>query len=300
MGLLSIFKKTNNLYYPGCYSYFKHKEFFDNYKKIFSRLGIDFKTISKKVCCGLPALETGYDSEARKLARRNFEIMKEEGITSIITNSPCCYKMFLQDYPKLLPDWNIEVKNIWKILYEKLYEIKDHIKNRCNGSVAYQDSCYLGRYCNIYDEPRLILELLGYNIKEMYDTRENSICCGSCGGLVYTNSELADEIARERIMQARRAGVYKIIASSVGDYDILKKNSKGLGVEILELSEVIAFALGLKIEGSSYAYNEESIKEELEDVNQDEAEQFIKIKDDDTNRILKEAKENMRFLEEIE
>lgn len=246
MGLFSVFKKSNTLYYPGCVTFFKFPESFELYNKIFSKLGIDFRVIDKKICCGLSAFEAGYDSEARKLVRRNFEIFKEEQITSIITNSPCCYKMFSIDYSKIIPDWDIETKNLWRIILTKLEAKPGLIKYRGNGIVTYQDSCYLGRYCDIYDEPRKILELIGYNIREMPESGEKSVCCGSCGGLARTNPELADGIAKQRIMQAKRLGIKRMIVCSFEEYELLKKNSNGLGVEILEMSDVLGLALGLK------------------------------------------------------
>lgn len=246
MGLFSIFKESSVLYFPGCVTYFKFKDNFELYKKIFSKLGIDFKVIEKKVCCGIPALEIGYVPEARKLARRNFEIFKEEEITSIITNSPCCYKMFLYDYKEILPDWNIETKNIWKIILTKLQEKPSLIRNKENGEIAYQDSCYLGRYSGIYDEPREILKIIGYDLKEIPEFKSESVCSGSCGSLTITNPKLADDIAKERILQAKRAGIKKIAVASLNDYELLKKNSEGTGVEILELGEILAIALGIK------------------------------------------------------
>ena len=69
MGIFSLFKKSNTLYFPGCVTYFKFPENFELYKKIFNKLGISFELIDKQVCCGLPALDAGYDQVARKLAR---------------------------------------------------------------------------------------------------------------------------------------------------------------------------------------------------------------------------------------
>jgi Fe-S oxidoreductase len=178
--------------------------------------------------------------------RRNFEIFKEEGIDSIITPVPSCYKMFLEDYPEILPDWNIQVKNIWEILLDRLKVKSRLIKYKAMETVTYHDSCYLGRYCNIYDEPREILELIGYEIREMADFKVNSMCCGSCGGLLRTNPEIADKIAKERILQAKRIGVKKIIVASIENYRLLNKNIGDSGIEVLELSEVLAIALGLK------------------------------------------------------
>ena len=245
MGLFSLFGKSKTLYFPGCITYFNFKDNFELYREIFLSLDIDFKIIDKKICCGLPPLEAGYETEARKLIRRNFEIFKEEGITSIITNSPCCYKMFLQDYPQMLPDWNIIVKNIWSIVLTKLEKNPGLIKNKVIKTATYNDSCYLGRYCEIYEEPRKILNLIGYKIEELNDSKEESFCCGSCGGLMRINLELADKIAKEKILQAKRIKAKKIITSSLNDYELLKKNSSGTGVEVLEFSEVLAYALGI-------------------------------------------------------
>lgn len=244
MGLFS--KKINALYYPGCLDFFKRKENFEIWKDILTKLGIDYKLIEKNICCGLPALESGYDAEARKLTRRNYEIFKEEKIKEIITSCPMCYKMFSIDYNKLLPEYNIEVKNIWKIIAEKLEEKYNLIKNMSDQEIGYQDSCYLGRYCNIYQEPREILEMLGFKIKELKDNRENSMCSGSCGGLPRSNPEIANKIAREKLLQFKRAGINKIVVCSSEEYLLLNNNSGQFNIQVLELSEVIASALGIR------------------------------------------------------
>jgi len=247
MGIFSLFNKSNIAYFPGCTTYFKSQEHFELYQKIMKKLGINFKLLDKKICCGLEPLELGYETEARKLARRNFEIFKEEEITSIITNSPECFKMFSQDYPNFLPDWNIETKNLWQLILSKLKNKPKLIKYKAMETITYHDSCYLGRYSKIYNEPREILELIGYEIREMSDSKEESICCGSCGGLKITNPELANKIAKQRILQAKRIGVKKIITCSTDNYQLLKKNTEP-EIEIQEFSEVLAIALGLKTE----------------------------------------------------
>jgi len=291
MGLFSVFKKTTVLYFPGCITYFKFKDNFEIYKRIFDRLGIEYKTIDKKICCGIPATEAGYETEARKLAKRNNEIFKEEEITSIITNSPCCYKMFMQDYPKILPDWNIEPKNIWRIILTKLQTKPNLIKKKDNGFeiTAYQDSCYLGRYCEIYDEPREILKLLGYSLKEIPNSKSEAICCGSCGGLPTTNPQLADDIAKERLMQAKRFGIKKIIVASLQDYELLKKNSEETGIKISELGEVIAEALGIIKRKYDETNMESSFNKETE----------LAIQESEEKEIFEDAKASSRIQEEL-
>lgn len=243
MRLFSLFKDSGTFYFPGCVS-FKFPEYVELYKRIFYKLGIDFDVLDLGVCCGLPVLEQGYEGEARKLMRKNFENFKIKGVKRIITNCPACYKVFSQDYPEMIPDWDIEVVNLWGLILEKLENKPRLIKQKAMEFVSYHDSCYLGRYSGIYDEPRKILKLLGYELEEMNDSRENSFCCGSCGGLPRTNFALADKIAKERILQAKRVGVKKIIVASLDNYKLLKKNSDG--IDIVELSEVLGLGLGIK------------------------------------------------------
>ena len=245
MELFSFFK-TSTLYFPGCTTYYKNKEGFELYQKIFFKLGIKFKLLDKNLCSGLEALEAGYDQDARKIARKNFDKFIEEDVKSIITNSPGGYKMFLQNYPQMLPDWNIEVKNLWKLILEKLNKKRYLIKHKPMIRATFHDSCYLGRYCNIYDEPRKILEAIGYLIVEMDNSREKSFCCGSCGNLPIVNEQLANKIAKERVLQAKRIKMNKMIVSSFDNYNLLKKNTSNTGVEILELSEVLANSLDIK------------------------------------------------------
>jgi len=251
MGLFSIFKKGDILYYPGCRTYVKHEESIDIYKRIFSKLGINIITLEeleipkKHFCCGLVPLELGYEQEARKLARENMEFLKANNIKRIMTNCPSCFKMLTQNYPEMMPDWDIEVINTWKLILERLIAKQRLIKKKYDEQITFHDSCYLARHCSIYNIPRKILELLGYEIIEMYDSKDKAICCGSCGGLTLTNPELADKIATQRVFQAKRAKAKRIIVTSFDNYDLLKRNSAD--VEVTEISEILAEALGIKI-----------------------------------------------------
>jgi len=239
------FGKSDVLYFGGC-NCVKHPENFELYKKILLKLGIGFNVVEEQICCGIHALEAGYEQEARKLVRRNFEIFKENNIKRIITSSPECYKMFLEEYPDFLPDWDLKVDNFWEIILDRLERKPRLIRNKAMELVTFHDSCYLGRYCKVYDTPRKILQLIGYEIKEMDNSREDSFCCGSCGGLPISNPDLANKIAKERILQAKRIGVKKMIVASLENYDLLRKNIGDSGIEVVELSDALTRAFGIK------------------------------------------------------
>ena len=259
MGLFEIFTKGDCIYFPGCITYYKYNNNFELYKKIFNKLEIKFRLLNKQNCSGYETWESGYYHEMRKLIQNNFNAFKEENIKKIITTEPGCYKIFSKDYPNVIPDWNIKIINIWDMILKKLIK-KQRLISKREETITYHDPCYLGRYCNIYDIPREIIRLLGYNIKEMEDNKEYSYCCGSCGGLTRTSPELANKIAKERILQAKRIGVKKMIVVGFENYNLLNENSADSGINIIELGELIADSINIKkleVDGTNEGGNNE-------------------------------------------
>jgi Fe-S oxidoreductase len=276
MRLLDLFTKTSTLFFPGCTTFYKNKDGFEAYKLIFNKLGIRFQELEKNLCSGIEIFEAGYEQEARKQARKVLSILQENNIKSILTTDPKCYKSFTQNYPEFLPDWQIETINIWQLILSKLKTKYHLIKNKPMETITFHDSCYLGRHSKIYNEPRQILEAIGYQIEELDNNKEECFCCGSCGNLPITNPDLANKIAKEKISQVKRIGIKKLVVTNFDNYNLLKKNSKDSGIEILELSEVLAKALDLQtvqyeenIEGEEKILAETRanirLKEELKD-----------------------------------
>ncbi|MBT3397819.1 (Fe-S)-binding protein [archaeon] len=202
MGILSYIKGigSNTLYYPGCLTEGVLSQEFENYKEIFNKLGVDFILLPNKPCCGLPVLNAGYKKDARKLAKKNLELFKKHSIKKIITNCPSCYHTFKEIYPTLLRDWDIEVEHatitILNALQKKRIRFKGNDEDR--EPITYHDPCHLGRYSEIYDEPRQVIELLGGKIIEMRHNKRTAMCCGGGGGVRANFPELAKKIAKKR------------------------------------------------------------------------------------------------------
>ncbi len=212
MGLIDWLKGEKVLYYPGCLTKGVLTEQFENYKEIFNRLGINFVLLpDKEFCCGSPVLNAGYRKDARKLAKKNFDIFEKNKITKIVTNCPTCYHMFKEVYPTLVRDWNIEVEHATITILNALKRkrIRHKGMNEDREIVAYHDPCYLGRYSGIYEEPREVIELLGGKIIEMGNNRENAVCCG--GGIRANFPEIAKAGAKKKVMEINE-GVSKIIS----------------------------------------------------------------------------------------
>jgi len=247
MGLFG-FGKKEIIYYPGCYSLAFLKDKVQNYLNILKALNIDFSFKEDLLCCAGCLIELGYEKKARKLARENMSFFVNKKTKKIITNCALCLQTFSQEYKKMLPDWDIESEFIFNVILEKLKQDNELIKFFSNEKVIYYDSCYLGRHLKIYEEPREILKLLGYNLVEMHFSKEETLCCGSCGQLDITNPDLSKKIAFNFLHQIQNNNVKKIITADPKAYWHLKKiiDSEKLNIQLIEFSDVVCDALDIE------------------------------------------------------
>jgi len=247
MGLFG-FGEKEVIYHPGCYSSAFIKDKIKNYRNILKKLGVDFSFREDSLCCGGCLIELGYEKNARKLARDNLSFLTSKKTKRIITNCPLCLQTFSQEYKKMLPDWDIKSEFIFKIILEQLKQENELIKYFSNERIIYYDSCCLGRHLKIHDEPREILKLLGYNLVEMNFSREETLCCGSCGQLDITNLELSKKIAFNFIKHIQNNNVKKIITADPRAYHHLKNiiDSEKLNIQLIEFSDIICDALDIE------------------------------------------------------
>ncbi len=74
-----------------------------------------------------------------------------------------------------------------------------------SGSIVYHDPCYLGRYRDIYDEPRTIVAQNGFLV-EAERHHERSFCCGAGGGLAFLGEESGERVSHVRAKELTDTG----------------------------------------------------------------------------------------------
>lgn len=220
-------QKGKTLFYPGCLTQYKLRQINNNYKALFSDIGINFTTLPELKCCGSPLLNAGYREDFEQLKKHNQRILEKNNIKRIITNCPHCYQVFKKEY------------NIDKILHttQVLADNKHKLVAGEHKEAAYHDPCILARNnnMNIINEPRIVLRWVGFSIKEPVQTRKNTFCCGAGGGLKQNSPSTANKIAKERLSQLQHN---QIIVSCPYCYAHLNEN-KNKNQEIRELSQVL-------------------------------------------------------------
>jgi Fe-S oxidoreductase len=78
--------------------------------------------------------------------------------------------------------------------------------------IVYHDPCYLGRYRNVYDEPRAVVGKFG-TLTEPARSRERSFCCGAGGGLAFLGEEKGKRISVERAEELVATGASVVAAA---------------------------------------------------------------------------------------
>lgn len=222
----SVVKKDNVLYYPGCMTKYYHPKIFSNYKSLFSDSGVNFRLIDELVCCGSPLLSAGYEDDFEDVKKKNLAILKQNGITKIITNCPHCYLVFKNRY-------GFKTEHVSQTLMLHMHKIKSGSREE----ISYQDPCLLVRGDAVAaDESRAILKKANLSIIESTLSKEKTFCCGAGGGLKQVSPSLAAKIGTLRLSQFRTS---KVAVSCPYCYAHLKECAAGSSKDIIELSEII-------------------------------------------------------------
>jgi Fe-S oxidoreductase len=120
------------------------------------------------------------------------EIVNGYGVKKIITTCPHGYNCLKNEYPEFGGNW--EVYHHSEFLTKLLRDQRLKPAMGVDGNIAFHDSCYLGRYNGIYEEPRQVLNSIqGLRFLEMDRSRSKSFCCGAGGGRMWMEETLGNQ-----------------------------------------------------------------------------------------------------------
>ena len=150
--------------------------------RILDAAGVKFAILgNEESCCGDPARRMGNEYLFQLQAQRNIETLKQYNVKKIVTTCPHCFNTLKNEYPQFGGDF--EVVHHTQFIADLLRQGKLKPVTDVNKRVTYHDPCYLGRYNDIYEEPREILASIPMlKFTEMDRTKKNSFCCGGGGG----------------------------------------------------------------------------------------------------------------------
>lgn len=247
------------LFYVGCAGSFdaRNQKISTAIVKILQKANVDFAVLGKEeLCNGETARRAGNEYLAKVMIDMNIEVLKRYEVKKIIATCPHCLNTLKNEYPEF--GFHAEVIHhaefIQKLLNEgKIKPGSDEgiasmpNEKECGGTkrVAFHDSCYLGRYNDIFEAPRAALKAMpGVELVEMPRNKKEGLCCGAGGARMWMEETIGKRINVERVEEALDQKPDVIAAGcpfcQTMLIDGIKEKNMTDQVEVLDIAEIVA------------------------------------------------------------
>ncbi|HEY8793473.1 MAG TPA: (Fe-S)-binding protein [Gemmatimonadaceae bacterium] len=238
------------LFWVGCMGSFddRSKKISVAFARILQAAGVPFAILGQEESCnGDPARRMGNEYLYQTLAKRNIETLTRYDVKTIVTFCPHCFHQIGNEYPQLGGNYEVIHHSTY---IERLLEAGRVPFDTDAGktlTMAYHDSCYLGRYNDVYDAPRETLRraLPIVTMVEPERTRDRGMCCGAGGGRMFMEETQGKRINVERAEQLLATGADMLAVACPFCMTMVSDGvrAKGSEVPVLDISEVVASRL---------------------------------------------------------
>jgi Fe-S oxidoreductase len=249
------------LLYLGCsYSYDeRNKKISNALIKLLNKAGVNYAYLgAEECCCGETARRLGNEFLGNMMVMMNIAVLNGHNVKKIISPCPHCFNTLKNEYSqytdldmegtKLQGDF--EVIHTAEFIKSLIDQGKIILDKELTKKVVYHDSCYLGRYNQIFDEPRSVIgKVPGVKMVEAEMRREKGFCCGAGGGRMWMEEEVEQRVNTMRFKQLLETNPEVICTACPYCMTMLDDACKDQGkeeqVKNLDFIEVVAQAAGL-------------------------------------------------------
>jgi Fe-S oxidoreductase len=235
------------LFWVGCMGSFddRAKKITVAFARILKAAKVNFAILGQEESChGDPARRMGNEYLYQMLAKQTIETLDRYEVKTIVTFCPHCFHQIGNEFPQLGGNYEVihHTTYIERLLEEGLVPLDTEHGERL--TIAYHDSCYLGRYNDVYDAPRNALKraLPIVTIAEPARTKSRGLCCGAGGGRMWMEEKEGKRINVERTEELLATGADQIAVACPFCMTMINDGvtAKESSVPVYDVSEVIA------------------------------------------------------------
>jgi Fe-S oxidoreductase len=216
--------------------------------KLLNHAGVSFATLGKKEKnSGDTPRRMGNEFLFQQLAMDNIALFQKHRVKKIVTADPHAFNVFKNEYPDFGLE-GVEVIHHTQLLAQLIREGRLKPSKALKERVTYHDSCYLGRYNDEYDAPRFIFRSIpGVELVEMERNRENGMCCGAGGGMMWLEEDAGIRVNTARTEQALATNPSLIGSGCPYCLTMMSDGTKAKEVEenvkTMDVAEVLALSI---------------------------------------------------------
>ena len=187
--------------------------------RVLRRLGVDVDFPEGQTCCGQPAFNSGFRSDAKPLARRFLDTF--EKADAVVIPSGSCTAMVRVFYPELLHDEPDLAARIDAVAC-KTFELTEFIVDvlgvtRLPGgtgapprTVTYHEGCHLRREIGVTTQPRALIEATpGVDLVEM---EQAEVCCGFGGTFAVKYADISGAMLADKLRNVADTGADAVVS----------------------------------------------------------------------------------------
>ncbi|MCK5645290.1 MAG: respiratory nitrate reductase subunit gamma [Anaerolineales bacterium] len=213
---------------------------------LLQKADVDFSILGpEEGCCGETARRLGHEYLFQVMAQENITVLDSVKFNRIVTPCAHCFSTLKNEYPQMGGEY--EVMHHTELL-NALIESQQLVfsANGADITLSYHDSCYLGRYNGIYDQPRELLNSIP-EIKTLeLDRRgENGFCCGGGGGQMWMETDPDTRINHRRLDEVVENGKTNTVVTAcpyclIMFDDAIRSKAVGDTIQVLDIAEVLS------------------------------------------------------------